>query len=284
MSDLCEGVGGRLPRRALSAFLDELAKLAGGREAQEAIQAYLEKYGMRCVGEIDITRPRWSERPATLVPLILDNIRNFTPGEAKRRLEHGRQAARSKEQELLERLRALADGASKAKEAKQMIDRVRTFSGYREYPKYGIVDRYFVYKQALLEEAERLVRADVLRDKEDIFYLTPPGPSKGAPASSETSRRPTSKPATSSSPPTPTPAGHPLFLAIKGLVTEVGGLMTHGRVIAREYGVPAVVAVEHATQLIRDGQRIRVNGTDGYIEILHDPGQPRDGAAPPCAC
>jgi pyruvate,water dikinase len=42
------------------AFLDELAKVAGGREAQAAIRGYLEKYGMRCVGEIDITRPRWS--------------------------------------------------------------------------------------------------------------------------------------------------------------------------------------------------------------------------------
>src|SRR5205814_3146055 len=50
-----------------------------------------------------------------------------------------------------------------------------------------------------------------------------------------------------------------LFVAIKGLVTEVGGLMTHGAVIAREYGLPAVVGVEHATRLIRDGQRIRVN-------------------------
>src|SRR5688500_14512904 len=53
-----------------------------------------------------------------------------------------------------------------------MIDRVRTFIGYREYPKYGMVSRYFVYKQALLEEAERLVRAQVLREREDIFYLT----------------------------------------------------------------------------------------------------------------
>ena len=154
------------------AFLDELAKLAGGREAEAAIRAYLEKYGMRGVGEIDITRPRWTERPTTLVPLILDNVRNFTPGEANRRLEQGRQAARSKEQELLERLRASPGGVSKAEEAKLMIDRVRTFSGYREYPKYGIVARYLVYKQALLEEAERLVQADVLRDKEDIFYLT----------------------------------------------------------------------------------------------------------------
>lgn len=60
----------------------------------------------------------------------------------------------------------------------------------------------------------------------------------------------------------------PLFVSIKGLVTEVGGLMTHGAVIAREYGLPAAVGVENATRLIKDGQRIRVNGTDGYVEIL----------------
>jgi phosphoenolpyruvate synthase/pyruvate phosphate dikinase len=64
------------------------------------------------------------------------------------------------------------------------------------------------------------------------------------------------------------PSWTPLFVAIKALVTEVGGLMTHGAVIAREYGLPAVVGVEHATRLIRDGQRIRVHGTDGYVEIL----------------
>ena len=57
------------------------------------------------------------------------------------------------------------------------------------------------------------------------------------------------------------PRWTPLFVAITGLVTEVGGLMTHGAVIAREYGLPAVVGVEGATRLIRDGQRIRVNGT-----------------------
>ena len=64
------------------------------------------------------------------------------------------------------------------------------------------------------------------------------------------------------------PSWTPVFVAIKGLVTEVGGLMTHGAVIAREYGLPAVVGVEHATRLIRDGQRIRVHGTDGFVEIL----------------
>jgi pyruvate,water dikinase len=70
------------------------------------------------------------------------------------------------------------------------------------------------------------------------------------------------------------PSWSPLFVGIAGLVTEVGGLMTHGAVIAREYGLPAVVGVEQATRLIRDGQRIRVHGTDGYIEILPRPTTP----------
>ena len=312
-------------------FLDELAKLAGGREARDAIRAYLDKYGMRCVGEIDITKPRWSEGPTTLVPMILGNIKNFEPGEAERRFEQGRQEAWEKEQELLKRLRALPDGERKAEEAKRMIDRVRTFIGYREYPKYGMVSRYFVYKQALLEEAERLVQAHVLREKEDIFYLTfqelhdvvrtnqvddqlirqrkdayrsyqaltpprvltsdgeviagayrrddlPAGALVGLPVSAgtiegrarvildmaEADLEAGDILVTAYTDPSWTP----LFVAIKGLVTEVGGLMTHGAVIAREYGLPAVVGVEHATRLIRDGQRIRVHGTDGYVEIL----------------
>src|SRR6478672_4435527 len=121
---------------------------------------------MRGVGEIDITRPRWSERPTMLLSLILAHIEHFEPGAAKRRFEEGKQQAWKKEQELLQRLRALPNGEQKAEEAKRMIDRVRTFAGYREYPKYGKVSRDFIYKQALMKEAERLVQARVLREKE----------------------------------------------------------------------------------------------------------------------
>jgi pyruvate,water dikinase len=153
-------------------FLNELPKFDGGREARDAILAWLEKYGMRGVGEIDITRPRWSERPTMLLPILVGNIQNFEPGAGARRFEQGRQEASKKERELLERLRALPGGARQAEETKRMIDRVRTFSGYREYPKYGMVSRYFVYKRALMEEADRLVQAHVLREKEDMFYLT----------------------------------------------------------------------------------------------------------------
>jgi len=314
-------------------FLDELAKLEGGREARDAIRAYLDKYGMRCVGEIDITRPRWSERPTMLLPMILANVKNFEPGAGHRRFEQGRQEAWNTEQGVLERLRALPDGERKAEETKRMIDRVRTFIGYREYPKYGMVSRYFVYKQALLDEAERLVRAGVLREKEDIFFLrfqelhdvvrtnqvddevirrrkeefrsyqalTPPrvltsdgeavagayrrddvptGALVGLPVSAgtiegrarvildmaEADLEPGDILVTAHT----DPSWSPLFVAITGLVTEVGGLMTHGAVIAREYGLPAVVGIADATRLIQDGQRVRVNGTDGYIEIVSD--------------
>ncbi|MCC5036581.1 phosphoenolpyruvate synthase [Streptomyces sp. WAC 00631] len=312
-------------------FLDDLAKLPGGPETRDAIEAYLDRYGMRCVGEIDITRPRWREQPAALVPAILDNVRNFPPGAAARRFEEGRQKALRKEQDVLARLRALPDGERKADETKRMIDRVRTFIGYREYPKYGIVSRYFVYKRALLAEAERLVRADVLAEKEDAFHLTfqelhEAARSHRADAELIRQRKDAFRAYQALTPPRvltsdgeavngayrrddapagallglPVSAGtvegrarvipdmaqadleeddilvtaytdpswSPLFVGIAGLVTEVGGLMTHGAVIAREYGLPAVVGVEQATHLIQDGRRIRVHGTDGYIELL----------------
>ena len=63
------------------------------------------------------------------------------------------------------------------------------------------------------------------------------------------------------------PGWTPLFINAAGLVTEVGGLMTHGSVVAREYGIPAVVGVLDATALIRTGQRVTVNGDLGYVAL-----------------
>jgi pyruvate,water dikinase len=312
-------------------FLDELTKFKGGQEARDAIHAYLDKYGMRCAGEIDITRTRWSEKPGILVPMILSNIKNLEPGASRRKFEQGRQEALKKEQDLLHKLKQLPDGAQKAEETKRMIDLVRNFIGYREYPKYDIVSRYFIYKQALLKEAERLVQASVIHEKEDIYYLTfeelreavrthkldyqvisdrkdeyrlyekltPPRviTSDGEIVTGVYKREDLPADAIVGLPVSSgiiegrarvilnmedadleegdilvttftDPSWTPLFLSIKGLITEVGGLMTHGAVIAREYGLPAVVGVENATKLIKDGQRVRVNGTDGYIEIL----------------
>src|SRR5581483_62733 len=69
--------------------LEELVQFEGGQESRDAICAFLDKYGMRCAGEIDITRPRWSEKPATLIPMILSNIKNFPAGASHLKFEHG---------------------------------------------------------------------------------------------------------------------------------------------------------------------------------------------------
>jgi phosphohistidine swiveling domain-containing protein len=66
------------------------------------------------------------------------------------------------------------------------------------------------------------------------------------------------------------PSWTPLFLAAGALVTEVGGLITHGAVVAREYGIPAVVGVSQATARLRTGQRVRVDGSSGQITLLDE--------------
>lgn len=312
-------------------FLDQMVGLGGGNEAGEAIVSYLDRYGMRCVGEIDIARPRWAERPSALLPMLLSNVDHFAPGERERRLERGRRQAEAKAQELMGRLRALPDGAEKAEQAARMIRRLRTFIGYREYPKYGMVSRYFIYKRALLAEAERLVGENVLPVVDDIFFLTfnelhdvvrnrqadhaliasrradfrahgalqpprvltsdgealhgsyrrddlPAGALVGLAVSGGTIEgrarvvhdmaEADLEPGDILVTPHTDPSWSPLFVTIAGLVTEVGGPMTHGSVIAREFGLTAVVGVAGATRSIRDGQQIRLNGTRGYVEIM----------------
>lgn len=312
-------------------FLTGLLPIEGGQAAYAALIEYLGKYGMRCTGEIDITRTRWSENPAILILMILSNIRQFAPGAGRQKFQQGLKEAREKEKGIIERLRLLPDGEDKVRETRQRIELLRNYIGYREYPKYGMVSRYLVYKQAMMKEAERLVQAGSIHDKEDIFYLqfeelyeadrtavfddelikkrkdefklaeklTPPRviTSEGEILSGRY-RREDLPPNALAGLPVSTgviegrarvilnmeeadleegdilvtsytdPSWTPLFVSIKGLVTEVGGLMTHGAVIAREYGLPAVVGVEHATRRIQDGQRIRVDGSAGYVELL----------------
>ncbi|NOU35004.1 MAG: phosphoenolpyruvate synthase [Polyangiaceae bacterium] len=325
------GITSYLQRAADDGFLSGLDALEGGSTVRAAFERYLDKYGMRCTGEIDITRPRWGEAPTALVPALLANVRNVPAGEGPRKFEKGRREAEEMARSLLARLRQLPDGDEKAAATAREMDRLRCLTGYREYPKYAIVRRYFVYRQALLAEALRLVAAGVVRETEDIYYLTfqelrevsrtgafdvrlvesrrvehahhqrltPPR------VMTSDGEVPVGRYRRANLPPDALvglgvssgviegrarivlrmeeamleegdilvttftdPSWTPLFVSIKGLVTEIGGLMTHGAVIAREYGLPAVVGVLNATQRIEDGRRIRVHGTHGYVELL----------------
>ncbi|MDD4046582.1 MAG: phosphoenolpyruvate synthase [Tissierellia bacterium] len=312
-------------------FFEKMEKLPGGKETSEAFREFLSKYGMRCPGEIDITRERFEEKPTQLIPMILNNIRVLKPGEHKIKFQEGKQEAKDKEEEIIRRLMNLPEGSKKAKKIKKSISLLRNFIGCREYPKYYIVRRYQSYKKVLMKEAYKLVEKGIIQNAMDIFYLyldelrdvvstnkldykiieerkenyvhfeklTPPrvftsdgfvppysfskgnipkGAISGIPVSSgivegrarvvlsvdEAMLEESDILVTKFTDPSWTP----LFITIKGLVTEVGGFTTHGAVITREYGLPGVVGVENATKLIKDGHRIRVNGTNGYVEIL----------------
>jgi pyruvate,water dikinase len=265
--------------------------------------------------------------------MIINTIKHFEPGSHKKIFEQKRLEAEQKEQELISRLERLPGGKRKAKRTKKMISVFRNFVGFREYPKYALMQRFYVYKQALKKEAALLVQKRVIKAPEDIYYLTfeelrkvastyqldysiitkrkgdyqvfekltpprvmtsdgeiitgeydtggiPKGALIGVPVSSgtiegrarivlkleEADIEEGDILVTAFTDPSWTA----LFVSIKGLVTEVGGMMTHGAVVAREYGLPAVVSVENATRLMKDGQRIRVNGTKGYVEILEE--------------
>jgi len=319
--------------KGATAFFNDISSLDGGEAVSLAMHEYLAKHGVRCPGEIDITRPRWLEEPSMLAPLILSNIENFLPGAHAEIFAQGLKEAEEKQQDILNRLRATRGGKRKAGKMEKMIHRLRNFIGYREYPKYVMVWHYWIIKQALLREADKLVEVGIFRQKEDMFYLSfeelretahtkqfdyqtilerkeeyelhtkltlprlmtsegeiisgeyksgkaPDGALLGIAAASGTVegrarvilRMEDANFAkgdilvTSFTDPSWTPA----FVSINGLVAEVGGVMTHGSVVAREYGIPAVVGVENATKKIKDGQWIRINGTEGYVEILPD--------------
>ncbi|MDI9567451.1 MAG: rifamycin-inactivating phosphotransferase [bacterium] len=312
-------------------FFADLAKLPGGKEAEAAIKNFLQKYGMRCPGEIDITKPRFSEKPTQLVPVILSNVKLLKPGEHVEKFEQGKREAKEKEKEIINGLLQLPGGVRKARTAKKMISVFRNFVGAREYAKYFWIRRFAIYKRTILREAEKLAAAGVIDKASDVFYLyldefreavrtgrvdqrlienrkkeysryeklTPPRIiiSDGEVPSGEYDRRSVPAGALIGVPVSPgviegrarvvsrldeayvekgdilvthftDPSWTPVFVTIAGLITEVGGEMSHGAVITREYGLPAVVGVEKATKLIKDGQRLRLNGTEGYVEVL----------------
>jgi phosphoenolpyruvate synthase/pyruvate phosphate dikinase len=319
-----------LPNLSDATFFAQLSSIEGGDAVGRSIQNFLEKYGMRCSGEIDITRPRWSEEPSTLVPVILSTVRQLEPNARVVRVARRRRKAEEVQNSLVDGLQRSPSGRRKAGKLLKMISRLRNFVGYREYPKYLMMRHYWILKRAMVAEASDLADTGIIQRPEDVYYLsfeefrdavrtrhvtrdllarsrefedwarlTPPrvitsegevltgvyqnaripaGALAGIPASAGTVEgrarvvRDLADADLEEGDILVTtftdPSWTPIFLSVKGVVTEVGGAMTHGAVVAREYGLPAVVGVDGATRFIREGQRIRVNGSDGYVEIL----------------
>ncbi|WP_031517255.1 phosphoenolpyruvate synthase [Desulfofalx alkaliphila] len=311
-----------------SGFYEELLKVDGGLEFKQELDNFLKKYGMRCTGEIDITKPRWNEDPTQLIPSILSNIRTTSPKEHREKFNQGIIEAGQAEKDILSKF-----GFFKRKRISRLIKLYRNLMGMREHHKFALITHMDIYKRAILEEAQTLKEKGILPHKEDVFYLTldelialnenrysgniqevieerkkqyelnqkltvprvitsegeiitgkgrnVKAPDKaliGTPVSSgvvegvarvilrleDAKLRPGEILVTSFT----DPGWTPIFTSAVGLVTEVGGMMSHGSVIAREYGIPAVAGIENATNIIKDGSYIRINGTEGYVQIL----------------
>jgi rifampicin phosphotransferase len=314
--------------------LDALSSVPGGGPFRQAFESFLSRYGMRCPGEIDITRTRWADQPTQLFAGILANARTGRAGEHRARFRVGEQEAEEAAKRILSRLRAGRGGWPKAAVMSRLIKVYRTLMGMREHLKFLSVNLFEAYRAAIRAEADSLAAAGVLESAADADFLslaelrdlvagqapeglaglisarkaeheahmalTPPrlftsdgevisgsaaGPGKdgvltGCPVSggiAEGRARVVLRPEDAELregdilvAPFTDPAWTPLFAAVRGLVLEVGGVMTHGAVIAREMGLPAVVGIDGATRLIADGERVRVDGHHGTVELVRD--------------
>jgi len=322
-----------LQRAEDNTFYQGLSKVKGGDIFRVELDRFMELYGMRCPGEIDISNIRWWEAPTLLVPSIINHIKNNTPGEHRNRFREGRKEAQEAIQKLLERIGKTPVGSLKTRIMSRLLLIYRNSTGLREFPKYVIVRFFDIYRQAILAEARVLHQRGILEREEDVFYLyldelvallekrfnkdlkelidsrkrayqqyqkmTPPrvmtsegevitgvrsdieapeGALIGTPVSAGVAEgyvkvilKPEAAKLTKGDilvAPFTDPGWTPLFYSVEALVVEIGGMMTHGSVIAREYGIPAVVGIENATKILKDGQYVRVDGTRGFVQVL----------------
>ncbi|MEI6286029.1 MAG: phosphoenolpyruvate synthase [Bacillota bacterium] len=299
-----------------------------------ALNLFLEKYGMRCSGEVDIANPRWREHSLIIAAPICNHIRCNSVNQHQTRFREGKFNAENYIAELITGLKQKRFGRLKAKALQHLLEIYRNTFGLREYPKYLMMTLFDIYRKKLLTVGENLAATNVIQNKTDVFLLSlaelavalktndnerlantiatrkagqqnferirPPrvmtesgeivmAPSKN---NNQTAANILSGTAVSSGvvtgrarivfdpnlvqletgdilvAPYTDPGWTPLFMSASALVTEIGGLMTHGTVIAREYGLPAVTCVENATTLIREGQIIRVDGNSGLVELV----------------
>ncbi|MFD0676949.1 MULTISPECIES: phosphoenolpyruvate synthase [unclassified Paenibacillus] len=316
-------------------FRSILQQADGGDEFIRQWDRFMQLYGMRCPGEIDITQSRWSEDESLLLPAVQSHMRTMETGEHRERFAQGATQADEAARELIRRVRGLPFGWFKAKLMSRLIKVFRNLMAIREHPKYLMMQTFGLIRQALMDEARLLVEAGVLKHEEDVYYLTldellqltqgeplirlsldekiaerkreyacfrsltpprlmtsegeiitghrkqkdaPDGALLGTPVSvgvvegfARVVLRPEEARLNKGEiliAPFTDPGWTPLFHSAIGLVMEVGGLMTHGAVVAREYGLPAVVGIDGATQWIKDGDYIRLDGTRGYVLIL----------------
>lgn len=312
--------------------LDTIESLDGGEEFVAELEEFLDEFGHRATGEIDVSRPRWREDPSTLLGAIRANLEHSELGEHRKHVHRMEQEALAAAERLEGRASRGPLGPLRRRLARRLI---RTYRGYvqsREYPKQGAAHMFTAWRNAFCDAGEALVSEGVLNEQDEVWYLridellaaldgesidvdvavrqaeferhksmsAPPVlTSEGETPTGDVNREdipegtlvgtgvsggvvegvarvihdPTEETIESGEilvAPSSDPGWTPLFLNAAGMVVEVGGQMSHGALVAREYGLPAVVSVPEATRRIETGQRVRIDGTQGTVEIIED--------------
>jgi pyruvate,water dikinase len=303
--------------------------------AQNSIAGFIDRYGVRGLGEIDLGRPRWREDPTPLLQTIQSYLRIDDPALAPDVVfERGEQAAEAEIDRLVQTLGSTRGGWIKARLARWSARRMRALTGLRETPKFTVIRFFALVRKTLLTDGETWVAEGLLERPDDLFFLrlaelealaagdrrdwkslvrvrrqanawekrrrqiprlllsdgrafyegvaageaqkdhvlvgspVSPGVVEGTVRVVLDPRDTQLEPGEILICPGTDPSWTPLFLVAGGLVMEVGGMMTHGAVVAREYGIPAVVGVHEATRRLRTGQRIHVDGSNGHVVLL----------------
>lgn len=320
--------------------LREAGQYEGGKAFIEVWQRFIDTYGARGPSEIDLSRPRWSEDPTSLLQMVVNVMRNSEPGAHRVHYRQLTDAADAAAERLLAATCAGPMGWVRGPLTRRLIRVSRGLLPLREHHKFFVIQVFALLKPLLLEAGTQLAKADRLAAAEDIWFLTlpeilatlghgeqdlratieerrtsfhhyqqltpprvmtsngeipaitfrdrdvPDGALSGSPVSAgvaEGIAKVVLDPSTEALEPGEIlvapftdPGWTPLFVNAAGLITEVGGMMTHGSVVAREYGIPAVVGVLDATKQIKTGQHIRIHGNAGYVEFLNGADEPEE--------
>lgn len=312
--------------------LDTIKSLDGGEEFLTELEEFLDEFGHRATGEIDVSRPRWREDPSPLLAAIRANLEHSESGKHRKHVRQMEEEAIAAAKRLERRASRGPFGPLRRRITRRLI---RTYRGYvqsREYPKQGAAHMFAAWRDAFCDAGDALVAEGVLDDQEEVWFLridellaaldgesidvdvtarraeferhksmnAPPVlTSEGETLTGQVDREdvpkgtlvgtgvsggvvegvarvihdPTEETIESGEiliAPSSDPGWTPLFLNAAGMVVEVGGRMSHGALVAREYGIPAVVSVPEATNKIKTGQRIRIDGTQGIVAIVDD--------------
>ncbi len=253
-----------------------MRELPAAARFMEAWDDFLAEYGHRGPGEQDMGRPRWVDEPGLLLPLVLASARS--PGVEERRAaaRAGREKRLREIQEDLRRRYPGWRGRLLAWRLSRLVAGVRDGFPIREDAKHHLMRIVLRLRRAVLMVGRSLVAEGKLRAVEHAEEGSSLLGEAGSPGVAEGVVRVLSEPSQGARlaqgeilvAPATDPGWTPLFPVAGALVMEVGGVVSHGVTVAREFGLPAVVGVGGATRKLVDGMRVRVDGTRGRVWIL----------------